>query len=202
MSGSACFRTVVSQRLPARGAANSACSWPHPRSTADWTPHGPTANPAPSWPKQTLIICSLHGLFWAADRDETSTAQQSGRGPAVSTRIPFESGVVVNVPALLHGTVMPLPVQPIYACQSSGPWPRGQQSANSGARNARPSVDQQPFAKDVSLGTGAKHPSLTSRRYRVPSFGKGSRLQLANATVVLENGHGLSRANTDYSLWG
>ncbi|CBX90761.1 predicted protein [Plenodomus lingam JN3] len=135
-------------------------------------PKGPTANPTSPWPEQTLIICSLHGLFWAADRDETSTAQQSGRGPAVSTRIPFESGVV-----------------PIHAGQSSGPRPRGQQSANSGARNARPSVDQHPFAKDGSLGTGAKHPSLTSRRYRVPSFGNGSLLQLANATVVLENGH-------------
>ncbi|KAH9876885.1 hypothetical protein IAQ61_002246 [Plenodomus lingam] len=128
---------------------------------------GPTANPTSPWPEQTLIICSLHGLFWAADRDETSTAQQSGRGPAVSTRIPFESGVV-----------------PIHAGQSSGPRPRGQQSANSGARNARPSVDQHPFAKDGSLGTGAKHPSLTSRRYRVPSFGNGSLLQLANATVL------------------
>jgi hypothetical protein len=29
---------------------------------------------------------------------------------------------------------------------------------------------------------------------------KGSLLQLANATVVLENGHGLS--NTDHLLWG
>jgi hypothetical protein len=43
------------------------------------------------------------------------------------------------------------------------------------------------------------HSSLTSEIYRRP-IGKGSPLQLVNATVVLENGHGLS--NTDHLHWG
>jgi hypothetical protein len=55
------------------------------------------------------------------------------------------------------------------------------------------------YSSAVSLGTRVNHPSLTSEIYR-RCFGKGSLLQLANATVVLENGHGLS--NTDHLLWG
>jgi hypothetical protein len=51
------------------------------------------------------------------------------------------------------------------------------------------------YSEHVSLGIRANYPSLTSEIYRF-SIGKGSLLQLANTTVVLENGHGLS--NTDF----
>ncbi|KAF2850455.1 hypothetical protein T440DRAFT_489678 [Plenodomus tracheiphilus IPT5] len=153
MSGSACFRSIA-QSAQAGGLFLAPLRAP----LLTGRPNGQRPMQRSREPEQTLVICSLHGLFWAADRDETSTAQQAGRGPAVSTRRP-----------------------PIHARLASGPWPRGQQSASSGARNATLSVDHHPFADD--------HPSLTSRRYRLPWFGKGSLLQPANATVVLENGH-------------
>jgi hypothetical protein len=61
------------------------------------------------------------GLAWAVDRDETSTAQQFGSYAAVSSRRPVWGGVVVNVPASLHGTVMPPLDGPIRAPHCGGP---------------------------------------------------------------------------------
>lgn len=82
---------------------------------------------------------------------------------------PFESGVGVNVPASLHGTVMHLAcTSQSTAAMPVGQWPRGLQKPNSGVRNAKRSVDRQPFAVDASLGTGPTSASLTSRRYRAP----------------------------------
>lgn len=46
----------------------------------------------------------------------------------------------------------------------------------------------------MNLGIGEDDPSLASEIF-TPCFGKGSLLQFANVTVVLENGHRLS--NTD-----
>ncbi|KAH7350271.1 hypothetical protein BKA66DRAFT_292337 [Pyrenochaeta sp. MPI-SDFR-AT-0127] len=114
---------------------------------------------------------------------------------------PFESGVVVNVPASLHGTVMPLACEPIHLLRSSGPWTRGQQRSCSGARNANLSVGQQPFEKDASLGIGAKHPSLTSRRYRALLW---ERLAAA-AFQCYRGARKRSRSeqgNTHHLLWG
>ena len=100
-------------------------------------------------------------------------------------------------------------------CDASGPpanrrlagrwgWgPRGSEKAISRCKECR--AQQQAtshstsYSMNVSLGIRADPPFLTSEIYRCP-FGKGSLLQLANTTVVLENGHGLS--NTGHLLWG
>ena len=145
--------------------------------------------------EQTLIICSLYGLFWAADRDETCPTQQTGH--CLPCRVGPISRVVswANVPASLHGTVMPLDCEPIDARSGGG----------AGAREHLPVQGMQSpvrassYSTEVSLGTRADPPFLTSEIYTYP-FGKGSLLQLANTTVVLENGHGLS--NTGHLLWG
>jgi hypothetical protein len=80
---------------------------------------------------------------------------------------------VANVPALLlHEIVMPLTNEPIHLPQTGSHDRRGQKIPYFPARNARLTVDQQLFEKDASLGVGARHPSLTSRRYREAALGK------------------------------
>lgn len=61
-----------------------------------------------------MVTCLSHGLFWAAGpemkhrRPSTTVVNLSCRvGPR------SEHAVVVNVPASLHGTVMPLLAKPI-----------------------------------------------------------------------------------------
>jgi hypothetical protein len=108
----------------------------------------------------------------------------------------FESGVVVNVPASLHGTVMSLPGEPIHVWHACASWPCEVVKAHFPVQGMRKLSD---YSRDVSLGIRTNHSSLTSGIYTCPT-GKGSLLQLANAAVVLENGHGLS--NTDHLHWG
>ncbi|KAL7774150.1 hypothetical protein CFE70_005060 [Pyrenophora teres f. teres 0-1] len=46
--------------------------------------------------EQTLIICSLHGLFWAADGHVSSPTQQAGHYLPCRVGPPFESGVMAQ----------------------------------------------------------------------------------------------------------
>jgi hypothetical protein len=71
-----------------------------------------------------MIICSLHGLFWAADRDETSTTRQSGRLAAVSSRPPIRDwcrGQCSCIAALDRDVFAGAPVSVRHV---GGSWPR------------------------------------------------------------------------------
>lgn len=125
-------------------------------------------------------------------------AQMKHRGPglldgaAVSSR-PMERRVVANVPASLHGSVTSDgPGEPILAPRClPGPaalWRRRCWCKECCALRGPPAARQ-----SSAPGPWRKSLSLTSEIY-TPPFGTRSLLQLANATVVLENGTGLSRA--------
>jgi hypothetical protein len=112
------------------------------------------------------------GYSWAADRDETSRSQLSGSCLLCRVGHPFQSGVVVNVPASLHGDcdASIWRANPLFArrwaiapADSRGPTPvQGMQSS--------------PWTSYHSTKTRAwalgQVISLTSRRYRVTILGK------------------------------
>ena len=131
-------------------SASSGC---RPVALAAW-PGPPAAPPISGPPAGKLIICSLHGRGLA---DETSRAQAVGWCSLLPCRVvPIERGVVANVPASLHGTVMPPRGEPIPSPR------RPRRRLGSGARNAKRSVGQRHWEDQVSLGPGANPPSLTS----------------------------------------
>ncbi|KAH6872526.1 hypothetical protein BKA58DRAFT_147699 [Alternaria rosae] len=143
-----------------------------------------------------MIVCSLQGLFRAADRDETSTTRQSGHLAAVSSRPPFRewccgqcSCVAARDCDVFAGRA--------NRCVAWG-WalaPRGSKSPFSRARNAKLS----DYSRDVILGTKANRFSLTSEIYRLPIWER-----LAAAACQCYRGArkwpGLS--DTDHMHWG
>jgi hypothetical protein len=108
---------------------------------------------------------------------------------------PFESGVVVHVPAsLLHRTVLPLPGEPIRCPYTVARGRRVQETPHSRCKECKARSGSPAIRERCEPGhrRRASLPGVSEIYWR--SFGKGSLLQLVNATVVLDNGHGLSRA--------
>lgn len=67
------------------------------------------------------------------------------------------------------------------------------------ARNAKPSVHQKSIRAPVALAMTVQDLFLTSEIFS-PCFGKGSLLQFAEVTVVLENGYSLSEPYGRFAL--
>jgi hypothetical protein len=94
---------------------------------------------------------------------------------------------------------MPLPGEPIKAQAMSGSEPSEAVEPISQCKECK--VRRGPFIRERRKPGHQGKPSLLDiSEIYIVYIGKGSLLQLANATVVLENGHGLS--NTDHLLWG
>jgi hypothetical protein len=135
------------------------------------------------------------GYSWAADRDETLRPSSPGHKLPCRVGPPFKSGVVDKCSCIADAR----------DCAASD-WRANPLSAHGGSR---PPGAIDPILPVQGMQARSQSPTIRERcepgrrcRASLPDFseiysrffGKGSLLQVANATVVLENGHGLSSA--------
>ncbi|KAF1913260.1 hypothetical protein BDU57DRAFT_349264 [Ampelomyces quisqualis] len=137
------------------------------------------------------------GYSCAADGHETSRPSSPGRKLPCRVGPPPNSRVVswTDVPAsLMHGTVLPQTDGPIPGLHRVGHAPRRQQTPYSRCKECRPRREPPTIRERREPGRRGRASLPDFSEIYSRFFRKGSLLQVSNATVVLENGHGLSSA--------